>query len=70
MSRAGMTFPQILASMTTTPAERFGFSSRSGRIAPGFDADLVILGADPAADISALAKVKYTIRAGKVIYQK
>jgi len=33
------------------------------------DADLVVLSADPARDISALSKVRYTIRAGKIIYQ-
>jgi len=48
MSRAGMTFPQFLASLTTTPARRFGFSARNGRLAKGMDADLVVLGADPA----------------------
>ncbi len=69
MSRAGMTFPQILASLTTAPAQRFGFASHSGRIAPGYDADLVILGADPGADITALARVLYTIRAGRILYR-
>jgi len=68
LSRAGMSFQQILASLTTAPAERFGFASRSGRIATGLDADLVILGADPALDITAFSKVRYTLRAGKVIY--
>ena len=33
MSRAGMSFQQILASLTTNPAGRFGYSSHSGRIA-------------------------------------
>ena len=68
MSRAGMTFPQILASLTTMPAQRFGYSTHSGRIAPGMDADLVVLSADPAADITALSKVAYTVRNGKVIF--
>jgi imidazolonepropionase-like amidohydrolase len=43
MSRAGMSFQQTLASLTTNPAERFGFSKHSGRIAEGMDADLVVL---------------------------
>ena len=68
MSRAGMTFPQILASLTTTPAQRFGYAAHSGRIAPGMDADLVVLSADPATDITALSKVHYTVRNGKVIF--
>src|SRR5262249_9808968 len=68
MSRAGMSFQQILASLTSNPAERFGLASRSGRIAKGLDADLVVLGADPAQDATAFAKVRYTIRQGQVIY--
>ena len=70
MSRAGMTFQQILASLTTNPAQRFGYSSHSGRIAKGMDADLVVLGADPAQSTTAFSKVRYTIRNGKVIYSK
>jgi predicted amidohydrolase YtcJ len=33
----------------------------------GMDADLVVLDADPAADVRNFAKVAYTIRGGKVI---
>ena len=68
MSQAGMSFPQILASLTTNPARRFGYSAHTGRITLGFDADLVVLQADPAADITALSRVAYTIRSGKVVY--
>ena len=69
MAKAGMTFPQILASLTTAPAERFGDADRLGRIAPGLIADLAVLRTDPAKDIRALARVDYTIRDGKVIYR-
>ena len=68
MTRAGMTFPQILASLTTNPARRFGFASHSGQIAPGLDADLAVFAGDPATDIEALSRVRYTIRAGKLIF--
>jgi hypothetical protein len=64
-----MTFSQILASLTTAPAERFGASKRLGRVAPGLAADLTILRNDPSKDIRALAAVQYTIRDGKVIYR-
>lgn len=70
MSRAGMSFQQILASLTTNPSERFGYSARSGRIAQGMDADLVVLNGDPARDVTALSKIHYTIRDGQVIYPK
>lgn len=70
MAEAGMSFPQILASLTTAPAERFGESKQSGRIATGFAADLVVLGGDPSKDVSMFSNVWYTIRGGKVIYDK
>ncbi len=70
MSRAGMTLQQILASLTTNPAQRFGYSARRGRIAEGMDGDLVVLRADPAHDATAFSKVRYTTVGGKVIYSK
>ena len=69
MQRAGLTFPQILASLTTNPAHRFGFSDHSGRIAVKMDADLTVFRGDPATDLSALSRVSYTIRAGRVIFR-
>jgi imidazolonepropionase-like amidohydrolase len=70
MAEAGMSPTQILASLTTTPAAKFGDSGRLGRIAPGFVADLVILSEDPLSDVRAFAAVAYTIRDGRVIYRK
>ena len=69
MAEAGMTFTEILASLTTAPAERFGDSQRLGRIAPGFHADIAVFEGDPSRDIRALAKARYTVRAGRVIHR-
>jgi imidazolonepropionase-like amidohydrolase len=69
MARSGMTWRDILASLTKNPAT-FLSASHSGEIAEGGDADLVVLSADPASDVRNFAKVDYTIRAGKVIYKK
>lgn len=69
LKRAGLTFPQILASLTTTPAERLGFAKTTGRLAKGMDADVVILDGDPAQDIMALSRVNATIRKGRIIYE-
>ena len=60
---------QVLASLTTNPASYFKAANK-GRLEKGFDADVVVLDGDPLADVTNLAKVAYTIRAGKVIYQK
>jgi imidazolonepropionase-like amidohydrolase len=67
MQGAGLSFEQILASLTTAPAARFGVESK-GKIEVGMDADVTVLAADPAKDIEALADVVYTIRAARVIF--
>jgi imidazolonepropionase-like amidohydrolase len=68
-AEAGMSFPQILAALTTAPAERFGVSMQLGRIATGFAADLTILRSDPSKDIRSFAAVEYALRDGKIIYR-
>jgi imidazolonepropionase-like amidohydrolase len=70
MREAGMSFPEILASMTTAPAGRFGQAGRTGRIAPGMDADLVLLGGDPERDIRQLVNPRLVLRAGKVLFRR
>ncbi len=69
MNKAGMSFGQILTALTTAPATRFGASQQTGKIAVGMDADIVVLAADPAVDVKALANVRYTLRQGKIIYE-
>jgi imidazolonepropionase-like amidohydrolase len=70
MAQAGMSAMQILASLTTAPAARWNESARRGRIAPGLEADLVVLEGDPEQDVRRFAAVKCVVRAGRVIYAK
>jgi imidazolonepropionase-like amidohydrolase len=69
MAKSGMTWHDILASLTSTPATFFK-AGHTGELIAGNNADLVILAADPASDVRNLARVDTTIRAGKVIYRK
>jgi imidazolonepropionase-like amidohydrolase len=69
MAQAGLKWNNILASLTTAPAEKFGEAKRRGRIAPGMDADVTVLASDPAKDVKAFSNVRYTIRAGHIIYR-
>jgi imidazolonepropionase-like amidohydrolase len=62
-----MGWRDILASLTTNPSTYFKAASK-GRVEKGMDADLVVLDADPAADVRNFARVAYTIRHGKIIY--
>jgi imidazolonepropionase-like amidohydrolase len=70
LNRAGLSSRQILASLTTSPARRFKEDHRRGRLAPGMDADIVVLGTDPQSGWQAFTDVRYTIRGGNVIYQR
>ncbi|MDQ2971016.1 MAG: amidohydrolase family protein [Acidobacteriota bacterium] len=70
MASAGLGWREILASLTTSPADRFGEAGRRGKVSVGMDADLVILDADPVKDVRAFAKIRQTIRGGTVLYSK
>lgn len=67
MAKAGMSADDILASLTTAPATRWK-DARLGRVAPGYQADLVVLGGDPADDVRNFADVRCVFRAGKLLY--
>ncbi|MGH9500596.1 MAG: amidohydrolase family protein [Terriglobales bacterium] len=68
MGRA-ISWTDILASLTTNPAKFFKAPTK-GRVEKDMDADLVVLDGDPAVDVRNFAKVAWTIRAGKVIWEK
>jgi imidazolonepropionase-like amidohydrolase len=69
LARAGLTWRQILTSLTTAPAERFHLSGEVGRVAEGLQADLVIMEGDPTKNPAAFGSVRSTIRAGRVIFE-
>ena len=69
LSQAGMTPMEILASLTTAPAARWEESRDRGRVAPGLQADIVVLEADPADDVRNFANVRCVFRAGELLYQ-
>jgi imidazolonepropionase-like amidohydrolase len=66
MARAGMSFDETLAALTTNPAKRF--ANESGRLEVGAPGDLAIYEADPTADVKAFARIAYTIRDGRIVY--
>jgi imidazolonepropionase-like amidohydrolase len=68
MASAGLDFHDLLATLTTHPARRF--TETQGTIAEGEPADLVILQRDPTEDVTALAEIEATLRAGEVVYQR
>lgn len=69
MAEAGLDFDAILASLTTAPAELFGVANRTGRLAHGYDADIVVVDGDPTSDIRSLGQVRLTIKRGQTLYE-
>ena len=70
LAEAGLDVDQILAALTTAPAERFrGDRKRASKLEVGQPGDIVLLGSDPAGSPDAWVDVRYTIRGGRVIYR-
>jgi imidazolonepropionase-like amidohydrolase len=63
-ARLGFTSAQALASATSLAAQSCAAGDRKGRIAPGYDADLLAVAGDPAADLTAILHPTAIYRAG------
>ncbi len=70
LAESGLNYRDMLRMLTVAPAARFGVSALKGTITPGKMADLVVLDGDPAADIGAFSRVHYTVRSGRLIYER
>ncbi len=70
LALAGLSFKDVLAMLTAEPVKRLGLQNE-GRIAPGQRGDLTVLWADPSSqNLVAFKQVRYTIRAGRVIFDQ
>jgi N-acetylglucosamine-6-phosphate deacetylase len=58
---AGLTLPQAILMATAVPAEAMGLAGRKGVLAPGADADLILLDTD--------LRVRLTMVCGQVVYE-
>jgi imidazolonepropionase-like amidohydrolase len=55
-----------VVSATSLAAEALGLGTRMGSIAPGLEADLIAVDGDPAADVTALRRVVFVMKGGRV----
>ena len=55
-----------LVSANSLAAEALGMQDRIGRLAPGLDADIIALDGDPLKDITAVRRVVFVMKGGKV----
>ncbi|WP_166038855.1 amidohydrolase family protein [Sphingosinicella sp. YJ22] len=65
MARAGLTPREVLASATITGARFLGRADDLGLVAPGRLADMVVLDADPLADVANLSRIAMVVKDGR-----
>jgi imidazolonepropionase-like amidohydrolase len=56
---------EVLAMATTEAAAALGVDTITGRLAPGYDADLIVVDGDPQTDIAVLGKLRRVIARGR-----
>src|SRR5262245_25931874 len=66
VKEAGETPADVLVSATSLSAESLGLGDRIGAIAVGYAADLVATDGNPLSDITAVRRVAFVMKAGKV----
>jgi imidazolonepropionase-like amidohydrolase len=66
LESAGISRASVLRMATRNGAEALGLLYEAGTIEPGKRADLVVLGADPLADIRNTRRIRYVVRGGNV----
>ncbi|MGW2685699.1 amidohydrolase family protein [Streptomyces sp. NPDC001414] len=62
----GIANDQVIDMATRLAAEALGLGETTGRIAPGFRADLLVVDGDPLSDLTALSQVRTVVAAGRV----
>jgi imidazolonepropionase-like amidohydrolase len=67
MVKYGMTPLEAIRSATTVAADCLGLGAVTGRIAPGYAADLIAVAGDPAERLQALADLKLVLANGRTI---
>lgn len=68
--RVGLTPAQAIRAATTVAAELLGVADHTGRIAPGLDADLIVVDRNPLEDVGALHDILLVMNDGHVVLNR
>jgi len=66
VEKGGQDPHQTVISATSLAADSLGLGSSLGKLAPGMDADIIAVEGNPAEDITALRRVRFVMKGGKV----
>jgi imidazolonepropionase-like amidohydrolase len=66
VQKGGHAAPAAIVSITSLAATSLGLEAKIGAIAPGMEADLIAVDGDPLTDITALRRVVFFMKGGKV----
>jgi imidazolonepropionase-like amidohydrolase len=61
----GFSAAQVIAMATTEAAAALGVGTVTGRLAPGYEADLIVVDGDPLSDIAALGRLRRVMARGR-----
>ena len=69
LAAAGLTPAEILEAMTSGAARACGLGHRKGRIAVGFDADILAIGGNPLDDLAAIRRLRAVYAGGHAVLE-
>jgi len=67
LAAAGLSAAEILCAMTSSAAQACGLGHRKGRIAPGFDADILAIEGSPLDDPAAIRRLRAVYATGRAV---
>ncbi|HEY5824502.1 MAG TPA: amidohydrolase family protein [Cyclobacteriaceae bacterium] len=70
LAESGLSFMDAIKAITSVPARLLKIDDHTGSIKPGYDADLVVLAADPLKAITQLQKPQLVVNDGKIVVNK
>jgi imidazolonepropionase-like amidohydrolase len=70
LAASGLSADEVILAATSRAAQCVGVSDRTGAVRAGLEADLLVLSADPTADLSALRRIDLIINDGQIAYRR